>query len=128
MLHCVALVRTDVSEEFSASIIRVTRIGELGTMLSVTSNRRFVFLHSTCRLLVTAIFLCTQFIVTLLMEPLSFSKTSFLTRAIWRNIPEDAILHSHHSEGLKSYKIYSIHIHSLGQKIGCVGVCLSIYI
>jgi hypothetical protein len=31
MLHRVALVRTDVSDELSASIIRVTRIGELGT-------------------------------------------------------------------------------------------------
>jgi hypothetical protein len=30
MLRCVALVRTDVSEELSASIIRLTRIGELG--------------------------------------------------------------------------------------------------
>jgi hypothetical protein len=30
MLHRVALLRTNVSEEFSASIIRVTRIGELG--------------------------------------------------------------------------------------------------
>jgi hypothetical protein len=30
MLSLVALVRTDVSEELSASIIRVTRIGELG--------------------------------------------------------------------------------------------------
>jgi hypothetical protein len=39
MLRRVALVRTDVSEELSASIIRVTRIGELGT-LAVTSNRR----------------------------------------------------------------------------------------
>jgi hypothetical protein len=29
MLHRVALVGTDVSEEFSASFIRVTRIGEL---------------------------------------------------------------------------------------------------
>jgi hypothetical protein len=29
MLHCVALVRADVSEVLSASIIRVTRIGEL---------------------------------------------------------------------------------------------------
>jgi hypothetical protein len=29
MLHRVALVRTDVSEEFSASFIRVTKIGEL---------------------------------------------------------------------------------------------------
>jgi hypothetical protein len=37
-LHRVALVRTDVSEEFSASFIRVTRIGELGTTLAVTSN------------------------------------------------------------------------------------------
>jgi hypothetical protein len=39
-LHRVALVRTDVSEELSASFIRVTRIGELGTTLAVTSNRR----------------------------------------------------------------------------------------
>jgi hypothetical protein len=34
MLRRVALVRTDVSEEFKSSIIRVTRIGELG-MLAV---------------------------------------------------------------------------------------------
>jgi hypothetical protein len=40
MLRHVALVRTDVSEELSASFIRVTRIGELGTTLDVTSNRR----------------------------------------------------------------------------------------
>jgi hypothetical protein len=40
MLRRVALERTDVSEELSASFIRVTRIGELGTMLAVTSNRR----------------------------------------------------------------------------------------
>jgi hypothetical protein len=39
MLRRVALVRTDVSEEPSASIIRVTRIGELGTTLVATSNR-----------------------------------------------------------------------------------------
>jgi hypothetical protein len=39
MLRPVALVRTDVSEESIASIIRVTRIGELGTTLAVTSNR-----------------------------------------------------------------------------------------
>jgi hypothetical protein len=37
MLRSVALVRTDVSEELSASFIRVTRIGELGTKLGVTS-------------------------------------------------------------------------------------------
>jgi hypothetical protein len=39
MLRLVALVRTDVSEELSPCISRVTRIGELGN-LSVTSNVR----------------------------------------------------------------------------------------
>jgi hypothetical protein len=34
----VALVRTDISEELRASIIRVTRIGELGTTLAVTQR------------------------------------------------------------------------------------------
>jgi hypothetical protein len=40
MLDRVDLVRADVSEELGASFIRVTRIGELGTKLAVTSNRR----------------------------------------------------------------------------------------
>jgi hypothetical protein len=40
MLRRVTLVRTDGSEELSASFIRVRRIGELGTTLAVTSNRR----------------------------------------------------------------------------------------
>jgi hypothetical protein len=40
MLHRVALVRTDVSEELRASFIKVTRIGEIGIALAVTSNRR----------------------------------------------------------------------------------------
>jgi hypothetical protein len=38
MLSPVAFVRIDVSEKLSASIIRVTRIGELGTTLAVTSK------------------------------------------------------------------------------------------
>jgi hypothetical protein len=37
ILRRVALVRTDVSEELCTFFIRVTRIGELGTMLAVTS-------------------------------------------------------------------------------------------
>jgi hypothetical protein len=49
MLRRVTFLRTDVSEELSASFIRVTRIGELETTLAVTSNRRSVRL-----LLVTA--------------------------------------------------------------------------
>jgi hypothetical protein len=36
MLRRVALVITDVLEEYIASIIRVARIGELGTTLTVT--------------------------------------------------------------------------------------------
>jgi hypothetical protein len=40
MLRRVALVTTDVSEELSASFIRLRRIDELGTMLALTSNRR----------------------------------------------------------------------------------------
>jgi hypothetical protein len=39
MLRHVALVRTDVSQELSASFIRVARICELGTTLTVTSSR-----------------------------------------------------------------------------------------
>jgi hypothetical protein len=38
LLGCYALVRTDVLEELSASFIRVTRIGELGTTLAETNN------------------------------------------------------------------------------------------
>jgi hypothetical protein len=42
MLRRVALVSTDVSEEPSASIIRVTRICELGTTLAVTTVASFL--------------------------------------------------------------------------------------
>jgi hypothetical protein len=86
MLCHVALVRTNVSEELSASFIRVTRIGELGT-LPVTSS---------------------PILVTLMKEAQSSSETSVLTRATRRNIPEDIILHSHRPENLKSYKQISL--------------------
>jgi hypothetical protein len=85
MLRRVALVRTDVSEELSASFIRVTRIDYIGTTSDITSNRRtlrrdahIIFLHRVRRLLVTAEVPRSPILDNLMMEALLSPKRRLL--------------------------------------------------
>jgi hypothetical protein len=95
MLRRVALVRTDVSEDRIVSIIRVKRIGELGTTLAVASIRTTLVSSNVSP--------SSSILVILTSEAIIFSETSVLTRATRRNLPQDGILHSHRRENLKYY-------------------------
>jgi hypothetical protein len=79
------------NRRFGVSIIRVTRIGEQGT-LAVTSNRNtlrriivwhIAFLRNVC-----------SYNIHSLLDKSCSSETSVRTRATERNIPEDGIPHS----------------------------------
>jgi hypothetical protein len=94
MLCHVSLVRTEVSEEPSTFIIRVTRIGELGTTLALSMRQLLV---------IGNVVPSSPILVTLMMEALRSSETSVLIRATWCNIPEVGILYSHRRENHKSY-------------------------
>jgi hypothetical protein len=99
MLRRISLVRTDVSEECIASIIRVTGIGELGTTLAAV-----VFLRSVLPLLVTASVVPTSpSLLSLMIEATVSYQKSIFTRTTRCNVQEDDILHSHRRENLKSY-------------------------
>jgi hypothetical protein len=54
-------------------------------------------------LLVTVKVVSNSPIVTMMLEAISSSETSVLTRATQRHIPGDGILHSHRRENFKSY-------------------------
>jgi hypothetical protein len=122
MLRRVAFTTTGVSEEHIASIIRVTRIGELGTTLALSTDACCEEILSekgrvNMQYLVTAnVAPSSPILVTLMMKALSASEMSVLTRSTRRHTTEDDILHSQCRENLKSYiSDFSIQL-KLGEK------------
>jgi hypothetical protein len=85
MLRRVTLIRTDASENRTASIIRVTRIGEPES-LAVTSNRSRLRKN-----------------VALERADVPLKRWFLEPRGV--NIPEDGIHHSHRRENLRRYII-----------------------
>jgi hypothetical protein len=121
MLRHVALARTDVSEELSASIIRVKRIDELGTTLAVTSNRDTPQ-RNTNRL---CILVCDT--LWFIQEPhgvISQKTTFFIVTAVRTS---DLILGLTVSKGPKKANIYPLHTSQIKQ-IGFTKHCVSFFL
>jgi hypothetical protein len=88
LLGCYAawFLQEQVSEERIASIIRATKIGELGTLTANVAPS-------------------WPIVVTLMMDELRSFETSVLRRVAGHKISEDGILHSHHRENHNPYEI-----------------------
>jgi hypothetical protein len=123
MLCCAVLVRTDVSEELSASIIRATRIGELGTLDYSRDRIAYIIMERISEVGTTLIMeaICSyetseqrtgnnvnricQFLVIANDVPGSLILYFLLMKAVssFGTKAQEGIPHSHGRENLKSY-------------------------
>jgi hypothetical protein len=98
-----AVVITNASEERIASIIRVTRIGQL--------TKLAVFFRSMVRLLVTAnVVSSSPILVTLRIEVIRSYETSVLTRATRHHIREEGSLRQNSVLPSATTPILSLHV------------------
>jgi hypothetical protein len=109
LLRRVALVRTDVSEELNASFIRVTRIGELGGTLAVTSNRRTLRRNTS-----------SPIFVTLMKEALSSSETSVSFCCNYTSRAKAALKPGPGVVGDKCRPVFAFNLRVQGGSIVCI--------